>query len=313
MSLLSIFDEMVENEKILHDQNQDLQMLIKMTNFTFESSKRRNDKLNGSLKEADKKIRNLEQLVRTLKIQLEEEREANADLDIENIKLKKKIQGLQSSLESVNNNFYGNEEADKLLMSITDSSMDSEATLLGDDLCSSDIKLLSETTMNKSPLGYDSTTIWTTSTPAIVVNNGQSNESTKFPFIHDTCTKARPRTASSENYTKKGRRRSKSVDLHIGEKTIISPSLCDLCVSRPTNAKDDSPALPWCPHSQTHVSMNVTPARSLLKPNGCLLPASRIPFKPETIFAEGSNKKEFEIACICIPSLVDFKLLKLYL
>ena len=98
----------------------------------------------------------MEQLVRTLKIQLEEEREANADLDIENIKLKKKIQGLQSSLESVNNNFYGNEEADKLLMSITDSSMDSEATLLGDDLCSSDIKLLSETTMNKSPLGYDS-------------------------------------------------------------------------------------------------------------------------------------------------------------
>jgi len=55
--------EMVKNEKILQDQNQDLHMLIKMTNLTLEPSKRRNDKLNKILKEADKKIFKLEHLV----------------------------------------------------------------------------------------------------------------------------------------------------------------------------------------------------------------------------------------------------------
>jgi len=277
MTLISIFDEMVRNEKILQDQNQDLHMLIKMTNLTLESSKRKNTTLNGKLKEAEKRIFDLEQLVRTLKIQLEEERETNADLDIENIKLRKKIQALQSSLESVNNNFYGDEETDKLLMSSTESSMDSEATLLGDDLCLSEIKLLSETTMNSSPL-YDASVV-ITSTPAIVVN-GES--STKFPYSTDTYTKGLPKIASSETYTKKGRRRSKSVDFHIGEKTIISPSLCQLCVSRQSrrrNGNDDSPTLPWCPHSQEPVSINVTPARSLLK-HGCSPSLSKIPLEP---------------------------------
>jgi len=275
MTLISIFDEMVKNEKILQDQNQDLHMLIKMTKLTVESSKRRNNKLNGKLKEAEKKIFNLEQLVRTLKIQLEEERETNADLDIDNIKLKKKIQSLQSSLESVNNNCYGDEETDKLLISTTDSSMESEATLLGDDLCLSEIRLLSETTMNSSPLYDASVDVVLTSTPAI-------GESIKFPYSTDTYTKGLPKIASSETYTKKGRRRSKSVDFHIGEKTIISPSLCQLCVSRqsrPRIGNDDSPTLPWCPHSQTPVSINVTPARSLLKP-GCSRSSSIMPLKP---------------------------------
>merc|ERR1711915_220277 len=117
-----------------------------------ESSKRKNIKLDGKIKEAEKKIFVLEQLVRTLKIQLEEEQEINADLEIENSKLMKKIQGLQSALESINNNCYGDQETDKLLMSATDSSLDSEATLLGDDLSSSDLKLLSETTINSSQL-----------------------------------------------------------------------------------------------------------------------------------------------------------------
>jgi len=284
MTLISIFDQMVKNEKILQDQNQDLHMLIKMTNLTLESSKRKNNSLNGKLKEAEKRIFNLEQLVRTLKIQLEEERETNADLDIDNIKLKKKIQGLQSSLESVNNNFYGDEETDKLLMSTTDSSMDSEATLVGDDLCLSDIKLLSETTMNSSPL-YDASVVLT-STPAIVVNGDRSS---KFPYSTDTYTKGLPKIASSETYTKKARRRSKSVDFHIGEKTIISPSLCQLCVSRPRNGNDDSPTLPWCPHSQTPVSINVTPARSLLKP-GCPPSSSVKPLK--TILKKKSMLKK---------------------
>ena len=64
MTLISIFDQMVKNEKILQDQNQDLHMLIKMTNLTLESSKRKNNSLGGKLKEAEKRIFNLEQLVR---------------------------------------------------------------------------------------------------------------------------------------------------------------------------------------------------------------------------------------------------------
>ena len=64
MTLISIFDEMVRNEKILQDQNQDLHMLIKMTNLTIESSKRKNTALNGKLIEAEKRIFDLEQLVR---------------------------------------------------------------------------------------------------------------------------------------------------------------------------------------------------------------------------------------------------------
>jgi len=78
----------------------------------------------------------------------------------QNVKLKKKIQGLQSSIESVNNNDYGDEDTDKLLMSSTDSSMESEAILLGDDLCLSNIKLLSETTMNSSQI-YDASIVLT--------------------------------------------------------------------------------------------------------------------------------------------------------
>merc|ERR1711972_1307227 len=137
--------------------------------------------------------------------------------------------------------------------------------------------LLSETTMNFSPL-YDASVVLT-STPSIVVNGGRSS---KFPYSTDTYTRGLPKIASSETYTKKARRRSKSVDFHIGEKTIISPSLCQLCVSRqsrPRNGNDDSPTLPWCPHSQMPVSINVTPARSLLKP-GCSPSSSKMPLKP---------------------------------
>jgi len=275
MNLVKIFDEMVKNEEILQDQNQDLHMLIKITNMTLESSKRKNDKLDGKIKEADKKIFDLEQIVRTLKIQLEDEREINADLDIENIKLKKKIKGLQSSLESVNNNLYGDQIMDKLLMSSTDSTLDSEATLLGDYLYASDIKLLTEATMNSSPLSFDSTFI-VTSTPANVAS--LSNQAAKFPYNSDTYTKkGLSKNTASATYTKKSRRRSKSVDFQIGEKTIIAPAMCEACLSRPRNTADDSLPLPWCPHSQTPVSINVTPARSLGRNYGSS--SSRIPLK----------------------------------
>jgi len=268
MTLLQIFDEMVKNEKILQDQNQDLHMLIKITNMTLESSKRKNNKLDGKIKEAEKKIFVLEQLVRTLKIQLEEEREINADLDIENSKLKKKIQGLQSALESINNNCYGDQDTDKLLMSTTDSSLDSEATLLGDDLSSSDLKLLSETTINSSQLRFDSTTILT-STPANVVDGSLCKQATQFPYSSDTYTK------------KKSRRRSKSVDFQIGEKTIIAPSMCEFCFSKPRNTADDSLTLPWCPHSQTSVSINVTAANARSSVRNYGSPPSRMPLKPK--------------------------------
>ena len=64
MILVEIFDEMVKNEKILQDQNQDLHMLIKVTNMILESSRRKNNKLDGRIKEAEKKIFDLEQIVR---------------------------------------------------------------------------------------------------------------------------------------------------------------------------------------------------------------------------------------------------------
>ena len=64
MILVKIFDEMVKNEKILQDQNQDLHMLIKVTNMILESSRRKNNKLDGRIKEAEKKIFDLEQIVR---------------------------------------------------------------------------------------------------------------------------------------------------------------------------------------------------------------------------------------------------------
>jgi len=266
MTLLNIFDEMVKNEKILQDQNQDLQMLIKMTNLLLESSERENHDYDLKLKEADKKIFDLEQIVRTLRIQLEEERETNADLDIENLKLKKKIQALQSSLESVNNNLYGDYETEKLLMSVTDSSLDSMDE--GDELGLSDIKLLSETTMNSSPLVSDLSAMLT-STPAIYVGDGPI-----YPYNTGTYTKK----VSSGTYTK-NRRRSKSVDFQVGEKTIIAPSVCELCVARPRNA-EDSFTLPWCPHSRTRESINVTPARSLLKPDGCSATFTKTVLKP---------------------------------
>lgn len=242
-------------------------MLIKITNMTLESSKRKNNKLDGKIKEAEKKIFDLEQIVRTLKIQLEEEQEINADLDIENSKLKKKIQGLQFALEVINN-CYGDQDTDKLLMSTTDSSLDSEATLLGDDLSSSDLKLLSETTINSSRLGLDSTTILT-STPTNVVDESLCNQTTKFPYSSDTYTK------------KKSRRRSKSVDFQIGEKIIIAPSMCKLCFSRPRKTADDSLTLPWCPHNRTSVSINVTSAnaRSSIRNYGS--PSPRMPLKPK--------------------------------
>jgi len=258
MILVKIFDEMVKNEKILQDQNQDLHMLIKVTNMILESSRRKNNKLDGRIKEAEEKIFDLEQIVRTLKIQLEDEREINADLDIENIKLKKKIQGLQSSLESVNNNLYGDEDMNKLLSS-TDFTLDFESTLLEDD----------EATMSSSPLGA--------STSAIV-DESMSNQTTRFLYNSDAFTKkVLSKNATSATYKKKSKRRSKSVDFQIGKKIVIAPSACEACLSRPRNAADDSLPLPWCPHSQTPVSVNVIPAgRSLGRNDGS---SSRIPLK----------------------------------
>merc|ERR1711955_3488 len=150
-------------------------------------------------------------------------------------------------------------------MSVTDSSLDSmdEATLLGDELCLSDFKLLTETTMNRSPLVSDLSAMpMLTSTPAIYVGDGPINESAKFPYNTGTYTK---KVSSGTNT--KNRRRSKSVDFQVGEKTIIAPSVCELCMARPRNV-EDSFTLPWCPHSRASVSINATPVRSLLKPDG---------------------------------------------
>merc|ERR1712098_1005296 len=103
---------------------------------------------------------------------------------------------------------------------------------------------------------------------------------TRFPYNSDTFTKkVFSKNATSATYKKKSKRRSKSVDFQIGKKIVIAPSACEACLSRPRNAANDSLPLPWCPHSQTPVSVNVTPAaRSSGRNYGSS--SSRIPLKP---------------------------------
>ena len=64
------------------------------------------------------------------------------------------------------------------------------------------------------------------------------------------------------------------MDFHIGEKTLIVPEVCELCVQKAQRQRgaEDSPTLPWCPH-QSHgkdlhaISANVTPIRSIMFKN----------------------------------------------
>ena len=72
------------------------------------------DQLSSELEEAKSLVFKLEQKIRILTIQCDEEKEIRVDLEIENIKLKKEIGMLRSTLESINNNVYDAEFAEDL-------------------------------------------------------------------------------------------------------------------------------------------------------------------------------------------------------
>merc|ERR1719446_236767 len=113
--------------------------------------------LNAKLNESEKRNFNLEQEIRTLKIQLEEEKEAKVDLEITNIKLSKDLRKLQTSLKSVNNNCY-DDVGDLNLSEVSDVSEDNNITIIGGDTSDlsllhdlSDFEILSDKTLGRSP------------------------------------------------------------------------------------------------------------------------------------------------------------------
>ena len=174
------------------------------------------DQLSSELEEAKSLVFKLEQKIRILTIQCDEEKEIRVDLEIENIKLKKEIGMLRSTLESINNNVYDAEFAEDLdLTDITgaDETLQDLGVLHLDS-----IPILSDNTMNRSP-----------ETPA----------TRKVQFTTDTYTKkTRPRPGlpvvkieePSTPPSKQARRRSRSVDFFVGEKTVITPQRCQICL-----------------------------------------------------------------------------------
>merc|ERR1719435_406678 len=176
--------------------------------------------LNAKLNESEKRNFNLEQEIRTLKIQLEEEKEAKVDLEITNIKLSKDLRKMQTSLESVNNNCY-DDVGDLDLSEVSDVSEDNNITIIGGDTSDisllhdlSDFEILSDKTLGRSPF-YS-----TASTTALLLDTpGTTTPSIVRKYPPPSCSSVRK---VSDTYTKKvhklTRRRSKSVDFNIGEK-----------------------------------------------------------------------------------------------
>ena len=62
------------------------------------------------MKEAEAKVFHLHQTIKSLTIQLDEEKEARVDLEIEIIKLRKDVTKLKNSMEMLNNNYYDAED-----------------------------------------------------------------------------------------------------------------------------------------------------------------------------------------------------------
>merc|ERR1712133_291209 len=171
LSLVDLYDELLTSEKVLYDfQTQDLETFSRFVDHSKEvGTKLRQSRESESkkLEDAEAKIFQLEQKVRSLNIQLDEEREIKTDLEIENIKLKKRLQQLQTSLELVNNNCYDSvEDIDKSL----DTTEVSEADMT---LCSnggiqdfSAIKLLGEKTLDQNE--FFSSSLLTAATPYLL-------------------------------------------------------------------------------------------------------------------------------------------------
>ena len=254
-SLLDFYDELIAQESILYEKGEDLEYFYdyatslkthvaqKKTTATHSHE----DQLSSQLEETRSLMFKLEQKIRILTIQCDEEKEMRVDLEIENIKLKKEIGMLRSTLESINNNVYDEEFADDLdLTDVTGA----DETLQDLGLSQLDsIPILSDSTMNRSPL------LSVTMTQASIVKETPATR--KVQFSTDTITKkVHPPSnlgkRSTDTYTKKtrprpgmpvvkieepstpqlkqARRRSRSVDFFVGEKTVITPQRCQICM-----------------------------------------------------------------------------------
>ena len=250
-SLLEFYDELIAAESILYEKGKDLENFYDYATALKTHAAQKNttathslleDQLTSQLEETKSLVFKLEQKIRILMIQCDEEKETRVDLEIENIKLKKEIRMLRSTLESINNNVYDEEFADDL--DLTDIA-GADETL--QDLDS--IQILSDSTMNRSPL------LSVTMTPAPIVK--ETPVTRKVQFSTDTITKkVHPPSnlgkCSTDTYTKKTRprpglpvvkieepstpqskqvrRRSRSVDFFVGEKTVITPQRCQICL-----------------------------------------------------------------------------------
>ena len=263
-TLLEMYDELRISEKIyLNEIGKDEDYLLKAlerTKKTAPKESRKSQDLEAKLKEAEAKARHLNQTIRSLKIQLEEEMEARVDLEIENTKLRKEVTTLKKSMESVNNNCYDADLKDLNLSEVSIMSEDNDITIVGGDhdlttvnednspslqeFSLSDFKLLSDETLNQNPFSSTASTtiLLEKEFPARLLRSVGKRPS----FNPATFTK--PKKEAPATYTKKVlgciqmppvtisvsgpldttralRRRSRSVEHNLGEKTIIAPEV----------------------------------------------------------------------------------------
>ena len=293
LSLVEMYDELRIGEIITRNEiGKDDLFTMNMLDSLENKSKMTED-LNLKLKEAERKNFQLEQKIRTLLIQLEEEKEAKVDLEIENIKLRKDLTNLKKSLESINNNCY-DDVSDLNLSEVSLVSEDNDITIIGGDNSLvhdlSDFKLLSDETLDHSPFSSTAATnmlllerevpsplLLSTvkkCPPASCVKKTSDTYTKKIHNMPPPVVTISVSRALDSTTTKKARRRSKSVDFHIGEKTMIVPEACELCVHKAQRQRgaEDSPTLPWCPHQNgvkdvNAISVNATPIRSMMFKN----------------------------------------------
>jgi len=277
-SMTEMYKDLQNDQKILQNELRKDDLVI--MNVVETMTKLSKD-YSVKLKEAESKNFHLEQKIRSLRIELDEEKEAKVDLEIENLKMRKDLTKLRKSLEAVNNNVY-DDIKDLNLSEVSDiSEEDPNITIRGGDNSDlsllhelSDFRLLSDKTLALSPFFSDPTTLLpekeVSPTPSPIL---LSRSVRKCPPPSRSCVKKMPSVAISVtragDTNKKTRRRSKSVDFHIGERTPIVPEACKLCVKKAQNGTEDSPTLPWCPHESHEkdlhsISNNVTPVRSMM-------------------------------------------------
>ena len=291
-SLVDLYDELIVQEKILFQGGlEDLDITHHLAEALSSSRLKSGDKEEDhsqKLDEANQMILRLEQQVRVLTIQLEEEKHANVDLEIENTKLKKQNANLMTSLESINNNCYDDESLlqDSKLDRFIDLELGADVTLVEeseadekDDMSLTPI-LGDVTMMKNSFLGPAPPTPSLLFPPSLMkprkmrqVEDNPSSKSacqgSKVPsdtqvvtprpaitapantsvFTFSSETFTMKSSRTSETYTKISRRRSKSVDFGAGDKTMIIPQTCNQCSSQAREQRsEDSPTLPWCTH-----------------------------------------------------------------